>query len=64
MIWLYKEKDKIKSFGIDKNDDGTYNEYNEPTIIKKYNLESGILTDIIDKKILLELQKTLEGTKK
>lgn len=62
--FLNESKDLIIRFGIDKNDDGTYNEYNEPTIIKKYNLESEILTDIVDEKIRSELQKTLEGTKK
>jgi len=62
--FLNKSKDLIIRFGIDKNDDGTYNEYNEPTIIKKYNLETGILTDIVDEKIRSELQKTLEGSQK
>jgi len=61
--FLNASKDLIIRFGIDKNDDGTYNEFNEPTIIKKYNLETGVLTDIVDKKIRSELQKTLEGTK-
>ncbi|WP_257984633.1 hypothetical protein, partial [Psychroflexus sp. MES1-P1E] len=62
--FLNETKDLIIRFGIDKNDDGTYNEYNEPTIIKKYNLETGILTDIVDEKIRSELQKTLEGSQK
>lgn len=62
--FLNKTKDLVIRFGIDKNDDGTYDEYNEPTIIKKYNLETGILTDIVDEKIRSELQKTLEGSRK
>jgi len=32
--------------------------------MKKYNFESGQLTDIIDKKTSSDLQKTLEGTQK
>ncbi len=62
--FLNETKDLIIRFGIDKNDDGTYNENNEPTIIKKYNLETGILTDIVDEKIRSELQKILEGSQK
>jgi len=62
--FLNETKDLIIRFGIDKNEDGTYNEYNEPTIVKKYNLESEILKDVVDEKIRSELQKTLEGTKK
>lgn len=48
--FLNETKDMVIRFGIDKNDDGTYDEYNEPTIIKKYSLETGILTDIVDEK--------------
>lgn len=62
--FLNDTKDLIISFGIDKNNDGTYEDYNEPTIIKKYNLETGKLTDIIDEKTRTELQKTLEGSGK
>lgn len=62
--FLNETNDLIIRFGVDKNNDGTYNEYNEPTIIKKYNLETGILTDIVDESIRLELQKTLEGSQK
>jgi hypothetical protein len=62
--FLNETKGLIIRFGIDKNDDGTYNEFNEPTIVKKYNLKTGILKDIVDDKIRTELQKTLEGTKK
>ncbi len=48
---------------VDKNNDGQFEEYNEPTLIKKYDFESGKLTDIVDDKINMELQNTLEGTK-
>jgi hypothetical protein len=57
-------KDLTVRFGVDKNDDGQYEEHNEPTLIKRYDFESGKLTDIVDKKIDSELQQTLEGTKK
>ncbi len=62
--FINNSKDLVIEFGIDKNDDGQYEEYNEPTLIKKYNFESGQLTDIIDKKISSDLQKMLEGTQK
>ena len=67
-VFSYKffknSKDLIVRFGIDKNNNGKYEEYNEPTIIKKYNYQSGLLTDIIQPSLNSELQKTLEGTKK
>lgn len=62
--FFYETKELIVRFGVDKNDDGQYTRYNEPAIIKKYNLETGVLTDIIDPTLNDELQKTLEGTKK
>lgn len=61
--FINKSKDLVIEFGVDKNKDGRYREYNEPTIIKKYDFESGKLTDIIDPKTNSELQKMLEGTK-
>lgn len=67
-VYNYKfindSKNLVIEFGIDKNDDGQYEEYNEPTLIKKYDFNSGQLTDIIDEKISSELQKTLEGNPK
>ncbi|WP_431125682.1 hypothetical protein [Flagellimonas flava] len=56
-------KDIAIRFGIDKNKDGKYEERNEPTIIKKYDFETGKLVDIVDEKVDAELQRTLEGTK-
>lgn len=61
--FFYGTKELIVRFGVDKNNDGRYTEFNEPSIIKKYNLETGVLTDIIDPVLNDELQKTLEGTK-
>lgn len=61
--FLNNSKDLSIRFGIDKNKDGQYSEYNEPTSIKKYDFENDILVDIIDEKINSDLQKTLEGTK-
>lgn len=55
-------KDLLIRFGVDKNEDGQYVSHNEPTIIKKYNFENGQLTDLIDKELNSQLQKTLEGT--
>lgn len=62
--FLNMEKSLTILFGVDKNNDGQFEEYNEPTLIKKYDFESGKLTDIVDKNINVDLQKTLEGTKK
>ncbi|AFU67746.1 hypothetical protein P700755_000742 [Psychroflexus torquis ATCC 700755] len=62
--FLNESKDLIVSFGIDKNNDGKYEDLNEPTIIKKYNNVTGELTDIIGEKTNSELQKMLEGTEK
>ncbi|WP_299797107.1 hypothetical protein [uncultured Maribacter sp.] len=62
--FINDEKDLTILFGIDKNEDGKYEDYNEPTMIKRYDFSSGKLTDVVDEKINSELQKTLEGTKK
>ena len=62
--FLNNEKDLTILFGVDKNNDGQYEDYNEPALIKRYDYESGKLIDIVDKKNNSELQKTLEGTKK
>ncbi|MEP0265478.1 hypothetical protein [Dokdonia sp.] len=62
--FINNSKNLIIEFGVDKNNDGQYQEYNEPTLIKKYDFESGKLTDIINEKINSDLQKTLEGTQK
>ncbi|MCI2230343.1 hypothetical protein MC378_14280 [Polaribacter sp. MSW13] len=62
--FLNNEKDLTILFGVDKNSDGKFEEYNEPTLIKKYEFETGKMTDIVDEKINIDLQETLEGTKK
>ncbi|AUC76192.1 hypothetical protein [Olleya sp. Bg11-27] len=62
--FLNNSTDLIIGFGVDKNNNGQYEAYNEPILIKKYNFNSGKLTAIIDQKINSELQKTLEGSEK
>ena len=62
--FINNSKDLVIGFGVDKNNDGQYEEYNEPTLIKKYDFKSEALTDIIDPKISSDLQKTLDGTEK
>jgi hypothetical protein len=62
--FLNNSKNLIIEFGVDKNNDGQYQKYNEPSLVKKYDFESGQLTDIIDEKINSDLQKTLEGTQR
>ena len=62
--FLNNSKDLIIRFGIDKNKDGKYVNYNEPTLLKKYNFQTGKATNIIEEKMSSELQKMLEGTEK
>ena len=62
--FLNNSKDLIISFGVDKNNNGKYEYYNEPTILKKYNNKTKKITNIIEEKINSELQKMLEGTQK
>jgi hypothetical protein len=62
--FINNSNDLVIGFGVDKNNDGHYEEYNEPTLFKKYDFESGDLSDIVGEKINSDLQKTLEGTKK
>lgn len=61
--FLKNSKDLVISFGMDKNSDGYFEEYNEPVILKKVHYKTGQLTDIIDQNTNAELQKMLEGTK-
>lgn len=60
--FVNNSKDILIEFGIDKNGDGRHEKYNEPKIIKKFDFEEGKLVDVIDKSIISDLQKTLEGT--
>jgi len=60
--FLNNSKSLIIRFGVDKNKNGKYEDYNEPTIIKKYDYKTGELIDIVDKEIDSGLQKMLEGT--
>lgn len=61
---INETKNLIIEFGNDKNKNGTFESYNEPIIIMKYDFKSEKLIEIIDKKINDELQKKLEGTEK
>ncbi|WP_282069994.1 hypothetical protein [Olleya namhaensis] len=60
--FLNNSTDLIIEFGIDKNNDGQYESYNEPILIKRYDFKSGTLSDIIENQTHSELQKTLEGS--
>lgn len=57
-------KDLIIKFGIDHNNDGKFDPYSEPSLIKKYDYNTGKLIDIVSENINNELQMNLEGTKK
>ncbi len=62
--FVENSKDLLIKFGVDQNGDGKYDEYFEPSIIKKYNFMKDELTNIVDENIDKELQQKLEGTKK
>jgi hypothetical protein len=62
--FINKTKNLIIEFGNDKNKNGTFESYSEPTIIMKYDFKNEKLIEIIDTKINDELQKKLEGTEK
>jgi hypothetical protein len=64
MNFVENSKDLIIQFGIDHNKDGKYDEYSEPSLIKKYDYKRGKLIDIVSQEINTELQMQLEGTKK
>ncbi|ANQ51891.1 hypothetical protein MY04_4556 [Flammeovirga sp. MY04] len=58
------EKDLIINFGIDANKSGIYDSRQEPNIIKKYIYKTGELVDVIQPKMMKELQQQLEGSSK
>ncbi|RLD61557.1 MAG: hypothetical protein DRJ01_07690 [Bacteroidetes bacterium] len=62
--FVENSKDLLIKFGLDHNKDGEFDEYTEPSLIKKYDFKSGELQDIVNEKINKELQMKLEGTKK
>lgn len=62
--FINESKDLIISFGVDKNNDGKYDDLKEPTIIKKYNFKTEKMTNIISENINSQLQKMLEGSVK
>ncbi|WP_430411513.1 hypothetical protein [Kordia sp.] len=62
--FINNSKELLIRYGIDKNTNGTYEEYREPSILKRYNFQTEKLTDIVDGKLHNELQQILEGSKK
>lgn len=62
--FVENSKDILIEFGIDYNKDGTFDEYSEPSLIKKYNFEFNKLEDILSKELTEELQMKLEGSDK
>lgn len=62
--FVENNKDLIIKFGIDHNNDGKFDPYSEPSLIKKYDYNTGKLIDIVSENINNELQMNLEGTKK
>jgi hypothetical protein len=62
--FVENSKDLIIQFGIDHNKDGKFDQYSEPSLLKKYDYKSEKLVDIVSQEINTELQRKLEGTKK
>ena len=62
--FVENSKDLLIKFGVDQNGDGKYDEYSEPSVIKKYNFQKDELTNIVDENIDKDLQQKLEGTNK
>ncbi len=60
--FLNNSKDLVIGFGIDKNKDGKFEDFKEPTMLKKYSYQTEKLTDIIENQTSSDLQKLLEGT--
>ncbi len=67
-LWHYRfvdnSKDILIQVGIDKNQDGKFEVFREPSKLKLYHYQTEELTDIVNSEIHDILQKTLEGTKK
>lgn len=49
-------------FGLDHNMDGKLQNFNEPSLIMKYNYKEDKLVEIIVDSLNKELQQTLEGS--
>jgi hypothetical protein len=60
--FVENSKDLLIKFGLDHNKDGKFDEYTEPSLIKKYDFKGGELQDIVSEKINKELQMKLDGT--
>jgi len=54
-------KDILVLVGTDKDQDGAFDKYREPAIIKKYDYNSGTLIDIVDENMRFSLQDKLDG---
>lgn len=61
--FINETKDLIIRFGIDKNQNGAFSDWDEPTIIKRYNFDEDKLIEVVDIQTHSQLQKMLEGTK-
>lgn len=62
--FVENSKDLLINFGVDHNNDGKFDEYSEPSLIKRYDYKAGKLIDMVSQEISTELQMKLEGTKK
>jgi len=62
LTFVENSKDLLINFGIDYNENGLYEQYIEPSLIKRYNYETGTLTDIVSSDINEDLQNILQGS--
>jgi hypothetical protein len=62
IAFVEDSKNLIINFGVDHNENGSFEPNAEPSLIKRYNYDAGNLTDIVSQEMNDELQNTLEGS--
>jgi len=57
---IHESEDIILRFGKDKDQNGELDEYQEPIVLKRYNISSASITDFIDKDLLKKMQQLID----
>ncbi len=57
-----RSKDLLILFGMDRNQNGMYDEYLEPSILKRYSYDSDSLSNLVEPSMHDALQKMLDGS--
>ena len=60
--FVEESKDLLILFGTDRNKNGMYDEYLEPSVLKYYNYASDTLSDIVEPSMHDAMQKMLDGS--